>query len=74
MSKSSGDALVASLRAQLAAETEPLSRAEWIEALTSQNDATIVADLIQKHLIDPAWVVRSSAARALAELRSSPPR
>ncbi len=70
LSSAHSDALSAALRAQLAAETEPLSRAEWIGALVAQSDSAVIPDLIQKHLLDPAWVVRSSAVRALAELRS----
>ncbi|HUR26868.1 MAG TPA: HEAT repeat domain-containing protein, partial [Planctomycetota bacterium] len=62
--------LRALLRAQLAAETEPLSRAEWIDALAAQGDASVAPELIQKHLLDPAWLVRSSAVKALDKLRS----
>ncbi len=58
------------MRAQLAAESEPLARAEWIDGLAAQGDNAIVPELLSKHLSDAAWVVRSRAAIALATLRS----
>lgn len=64
------EALRSTLRAQLAAEAEPLSRVEWIDALAAQGDTTVAPDLIQKYLLDQAWVVRCHAAQALATLRS----
>lgn len=63
-------AVQALLRAQLAAETEPLAQAGWIDALAAQGDVGCVPELLAKHLIDPAWIVKSRAAAALAKLRS----
>ncbi|MEO6709957.1 MAG: hypothetical protein ABI054_08190, partial [Planctomycetota bacterium] len=70
LSSAKVEGLRAALRTQLAAETEPLSRAEWIDTLAAQGDAAIAPDLLQKHLLDPAWLVKSRAAHALATLRS----
>ena len=60
----------ATLRAQLAAETEPLARANLIDALAAQHDTQSAAVLIEKYLLDPAWLVKAHAAAGLAVLRS----
>lgn len=64
------EATRAALRATLAAETEPLARAQVIDALAAQMDAQAAQAIIEKHLLDTSWIVRSHSAAALATLRS----
>jgi hypothetical protein len=57
------------LREQLAGEKEPLVRAELIDALAVQGDQEIVSTLLERHLVDANWYVKSRSAAALARLR-----
>jgi HEAT repeat protein len=70
LAKAPLDPVRAALRTALTAETEPLARAELIGALAEQRDAEAVPFLIEKCLVDPAWIVRSRAVDALATMRS----
>jgi hypothetical protein len=62
--------MLVALRAQLAAENEALARANGIDALAAQHDLQSAPVLIEKHLLDAAWVVKARAIAALAALRS----
>ena len=57
------------LRERLAQEKEELVRAELIDALAVQADQHIVPALLERHLVDDNWYVKSRAAAALARLR-----
>ncbi|MEM7309333.1 MAG: HEAT repeat domain-containing protein [Planctomycetota bacterium] len=65
-----GDAVTGRVREMLADEEEPLVRAEMIDVLARLGDAASAAELIDTHLVDESWHVRSHAAAALAALRS----
>ena len=69
IARTDSDAARAFLREQLAGERDPLVRAELIDALAVQGDREITAALMERHLVDANWYVKSRAAAALARLR-----
>lgn len=70
LSKVRGDAVRARARALLETEKDPAALATLHEGLAALGDKEIEPLLISRHLIHENWLVRSSAAATLAQLRS----
>jgi VWA domain-containing protein/HEAT repeat protein len=70
LAQASSEPVRVALRGLLSAESEPLARAELIDALAAQNDVASAPVLLKTYLVDESWLVRSHCAKALARLRS----